>query len=160
MTRIGPLGAALGFALLAAAANAQDFDLTFNSIAISVSDIDASIEFYRDVLGFEVVSRTYFEPVSADVAFIGRGDVRIELLEVEGSARLPELDAAPPAHLLTQGFKAIVFDVGNLSTFTRFLNERGIEVVWEELVLDDAGSVSTLFRDPDGNLINVFGVSR
>ncbi|WP_299048751.1 VOC family protein [uncultured Tateyamaria sp.] len=145
--------------MMTTTAKAQEFDLTFNNVAISVSDLDESIAFYRDILGFEVVSQTYFEPVSAKVAFIALADVRLELLEVEGSERLPELDTPPPTHLLTQGFKAIVFDVNDLSGFTQYLNANEVETLWEELVLDDAGSTSTLFRDPDGNLINVFGVS-
>ncbi|MGR3436088.1 MAG: VOC family protein [Shimia sp.] len=144
--------------LLAAGSTAAAEEMRFNNVAISVADIERSAAWYADVFGFEIVSRTYFEPVSAEVAFLARDDVRLELLDVGAPERIDALYVAPPDHLKTMGLKALVFDVTDLDAFNARLREVGVEIVWESLVLNDEGAVSTLLRDPDGNLINVFGV--
>lgn len=132
-------------------------DIRFNNIAISVADIDASAGWYRDVLGFDLVSRTYFAPVSAEVAFLARDDIRLELLQVDGASRAERLYNAPPDHLKTLGIKAIVFNVADLGVFSNALAEAGVTIVWREQVLNDEGLTSTLIRDLDDNLINIFG---
>lgn len=148
-----PLIAALALSATSATAD----DMRFDNIAISVSDIDTSAAWYADTFGFEIAGRTFFEPVNAQVAFLHRDDVKLELLEIEGAAPIPELLVEPPAHLLTLGYKAIVFRVADLAAFDARVRATGTTIVWESLVLDDAGTVSTLLRDPDGNLVNVFG---
>jgi catechol 2,3-dioxygenase-like lactoylglutathione lyase family enzyme len=131
-------------------------DLRFNNIAISVGDIDRSAAWYADIFGFRIASRSFFKPVSAQVAFLERGDLRLELLQVEGTRKIPDLYVAPPAHLKTLGYKAIVFDVANLPAFSEHLKAKSVEILWADQPLTDDGLRSTLIRDPDGNLINIF----
>ncbi len=131
--------------------------IRFNNIALSVADINKSAAWYAEMFGFKLTKRDFFKPVSAQVAFLERDDVRLELLQVEGAYRIADLDVAPPAHLKRLGYKAIVFDVPDLKGFSEMLKARNVTILWADQPLTDDGLRSTLIRDPDGNLINVFG---
>lgn len=131
-------------------------DIAFNNIAIVVTDMDRAVDWYCGVLGFEVASTTFFDPIKAKVTFIRGAGLAIELLAPEQVTTIPELYVAPPAHAGYAGFKALVFDVPDLLSFTVGLAAKGVTIVWENQPLNDAGLRSTLFRDPDGNLINAF----
>jgi catechol 2,3-dioxygenase-like lactoylglutathione lyase family enzyme len=131
-------------------------DIAFNNIALVVTDMDRSVAWYQDVLGFEVVSTTYFDPIKAKVTFMRAAGLSIELLAPEDVTTIPELYVDPPAHAGYAGYKALVFDVADLPAFTDSLHAKGVTVVWANQPLNDAGLLSTLFRDPCGNLINAF----
>jgi catechol 2,3-dioxygenase-like lactoylglutathione lyase family enzyme len=131
--------------------------LTISNVAISVMNIDRSSKWYAQVLGFRLATRTTFPTVHAEVAFMTGPGIALEFVQVPGAHRLLELDAAPPAHLLPTGYKAIVFDVENLAVASKELEELGVTIVWNQQVIDPStGLKSTLIRDPDGNLINLF----
>jgi catechol 2,3-dioxygenase-like lactoylglutathione lyase family enzyme len=140
----------------AAAQDQQTSDIRFNNIAISVGDIERSAAWYSEIFGFRIASRSFFKPVSAQVAFLEKGDLRLELLQVEGTRKIPDLYVAPPTHLKTLGYKAIVFDVADLPGFSERLKAKSVEILWADQPLTDDGLRSTLIRDPDGNLINIF----
>jgi catechol 2,3-dioxygenase-like lactoylglutathione lyase family enzyme len=131
--------------------------LSLNNVAVSVSDIDRSVEWYKRVLGFKLASRTTFPPVSAEVAFLSRPGFSLELLQVPNNIKISEVYASPPAHLRPLGYKAIVFDVDNLKAASEELKTMDVTIVWSQQVIDPStGLTSTLIRDPDGNLINIF----
>ena len=56
---------------------------------ISVPDIEASIIWYRDMLGFTVMRRQNIDAIQAKVAFMKNGNFHIELFEVPGASALP-----------------------------------------------------------------------
>ena len=144
---------------IASAAGSEDGigSLTISNVAVSVMSIDRSSKWYAQVLGFRLATRTTFPTVHAEVAFMTGPGIALELVQVPGAHRLSELDAAPPAHLLPTGYKAIVFDVDNLAVASKELEELGVTIVWNQQVIDPStGLKSTLIRDPDGNLVNLF----
>lgn len=49
-------------------------------LGVAVSDLDAAIATYRDVLGFAVTGREHLEARGLDVAFVDTGSGRIELI--------------------------------------------------------------------------------
>jgi catechol 2,3-dioxygenase-like lactoylglutathione lyase family enzyme len=132
-------------------------DARLNNIAISVADLDRSVAWFERVLRFVCTSRGAFPDLEARVAFMRGAGTALELVQVPKAHRLAAIDVAPPDHLGPTGYKAIVFDVGNLVEATVELKSLGVEVVWETRLLDPvSGLTSTLIRDPDGNLINFF----
>lgn len=126
-------------------------------VAIVVSDLDASVRWYSDVLGFELVSKTRFEPIKADIAFMKCGDVQIELMHGPEGIKLPELFAAPPEHIRPIGSKSLILSTPNLAEVTEALVKKGVIVLWQNLALDDSGKRNTAIRDADGNFISIFG---
>ena len=53
---------------------------SIHHIAIVVRDLDAALEFYRDVLGLEVTERREVPDEGVEIAFLPTGEAEIELL--------------------------------------------------------------------------------
>lgn len=129
--------------------------LSFENIAISVSDLGRAVAWYRDVLGFRQVRSGEFAAVGARFAFLEGKGMSIELIST-GKAPTPSSLVEPPHHLETVGYKAIVLRTDDLSQVTHELERKGVTIVWKEQVLTD-DIAATLIRDLDGNFINIFG---
>lgn len=109
-----------------------------NTIVYFVTDWDASIDFYRDVLGLKplmIVPRVWAQ-------FEAPGGGRIAL-------QLQPPGAAEPNH--------VSIDVGDLRDFVDRLKSRGVKVV-EPVVKQDFGD-SALIADPSGNVIALIDLS-
>ena len=61
------------------------FQLIPHHCGISVPDLEASITWYRDMLGFSVVKRLTLDVLPAKIAFMKHGDFYIELFQTEGA---------------------------------------------------------------------------
>ncbi|MFF4554373.1 VOC family protein [Streptomyces sp. NPDC001422] len=133
----------------------RHFEFSLHNITTSVTDIDASVEWWTRIFGLKEVARSRFEAIGAEVAFMEGPGFRLELLQPSDGFQLPELTADPPGHVQLIGNKALVFKVDDLSAVTETFRDLGVTIVWEMLDLGD-GSVSTAIRDNDGNFINVF----
>ena len=82
---------------------AVPIELKFHHGGISVPDLEASIRWYHDTLGFEVEQRFEIPKAHARVAMIRRGSLRMELFEVEDAKPLPEDRRLPDRDLKTHG---------------------------------------------------------
>lgn len=112
-------------------------------VALTATNLDLAIEFYRDVLGLKFLAR--LDPPG--VAFFALG----------GGARLMLSSSASQAHLY--------FAVDSLDTAIRELKARGVSFLQPptRLQRDDAGNFGkkgmedwiTLFRDPSGNILGL-----
>jgi predicted enzyme related to lactoylglutathione lyase len=110
-------------------------------IHISVTDIDASVAFYRDVLGIPLLFQVSGQPM----AFFSSGDVRLYL-------GVPE----------SQEFRSKVvlyFTVEDIDAeYQRLLDQHGLEFTGRPHVVhrDAAGELwMTFTRDPDGHHIGL-----
>lgn len=126
-------------------------------LAISVSDIDQSVEWYHKVLGFSLLGKADFTAINAKGAFMEGLGMRIELLQSGDGFRIEEMFAAPPAHIRPVGNKALIVYVDNLKETTLWLEEQNVDFAFKNLPLNDQGLTSTVIKDPDGNFISVFG---
>lgn len=121
--------------------------------AVSVPDLEASIEWYRQILGFELERRDYLPPVPADVAFLRRGDLRIELFQPAQAQSLPPERRLPDQDLRTHGTKHFAFAVRDIDAAASELRRRGADIVF----VKHMESASVLFlRDNAGNLIELY----
>jgi methylmalonyl-CoA/ethylmalonyl-CoA epimerase len=80
-------------------------DIRFHHVAFSVPDLEASIRWYREALGFEVEWRLHVASVPADVAMLRRGVMRVELFQPEHGAPLPAGRSNVQEDLRTHGTK-------------------------------------------------------
>ena len=111
-------------------------------VAITVKDMNRSIEFYTEKLGF-TITRSSETPIMKTV-FVGRGQVQLELFALQqGSAKpVPELQQDEI------GIKHIAFNVTDLDTLIKEFREKGIVFISE---VRQAGTRRHIFfKDPDG----------
>ena len=105
-------------------------------IHVSVTDVDRSVEFYRDVLGIPFLFRVEGQPM----AFFDCDGVRLYL----GVPETPEFRSNP----------LLYFVVEDLDDAYSTLHERGVRFRDEPHLVHRAGSSElwmTFFEDPDGN---------
>jgi catechol 2,3-dioxygenase-like lactoylglutathione lyase family enzyme len=144
-------------------------DLQLHHAAINVDDIEKAIAFWHDLFGFEVDHRAEIPQIKARIAFVRRGDFRIELFQVEGSAPVPEERLAPNTDLRTQGTKHICFSVEDVQGALEKLHERGVAIAGimrdfksamrqeddPRLSGDKKPAAAFFFRDPSGTLVEI-----
>jgi catechol 2,3-dioxygenase-like lactoylglutathione lyase family enzyme len=133
-------------------------DLTSHHVGLTVSELDRAVEFYRDVLGLDVVSRfevageAFSTAVDIDdaagaFAHLDAGGVRLELVEYD-----PEGDATTSA-LNQPGACHVGFAVEDVDTVVAGLPD-GVETVSEPQTTA-SGTRLVFLRDPDGNRIEL-----
>ena len=121
--------------------------------AISVPDLEASLAWYRDMLGFAEEERFSLPHVPAIAALLRRGSLRIELFECDGAAPLPPDRRDPTADLRTHGNKHFCFAVRDVEVLRDALRDRNADIA----VFRRTPERAFLFlRDNAGNLIEFF----
>ena len=116
------------------------------NVRYMVNDVDASIEFYTGLLGFEVV--TSFPPAFADVKL---GNLRLLLSGPKSSAGRPMPDGAVPA---PGGWNRIHLIVEDIDTEVAQLREAGAS--FRNDVVEGPGGKQILLEDPSGNVVELF----
>lgn len=119
---------------------------------VSVPDLDAAIAWYGHMFGFEQEMRAFIDIIPAHVAFIRRGDFRIELFQVEGAAPLPADRREPNLDVRTHGNKHVCFAVQNVAVAVTGLRAKGADIVFEKVV---QGTPMAFIRDCAGNLVEL-----
>lgn len=114
-------------------------------VVLKVRDIDRSIEFYRDVLGFQVVGE--MSNVMTFLTATGENHHDIALLRVGDHAPAPLPNAVGLYHLAVQ-----LADMEALRAAHDLLAERGLL----KGAVDHGVSRSVYTADPDGNEIELY----
>ncbi len=116
------------------------------SVRYMVDDVDKSIAFYTELLGFEVL--TSFPPAFADVK---RGNLRLLLSGPKSSAGRPMADGARPG---PGGWNRIHFIVDDIDSEVDRL--RGAGATFRNDVVMGPGGKQILLQDPSGNFVELF----
>jgi methylmalonyl-CoA/ethylmalonyl-CoA epimerase len=124
---------------------------------ISVPDLESSIQWYSEVLGFEVEQRFELPAIPARIAMLKRGDLRIELFQVPGAKPLPPERRDPDSDLRTHGNKHLAFAIRDVDAAEQELRARGVDIVFvgrfefgSNLFLrDNCGNLLELVEQPD-----------
>ena len=86
-------------------------DLKWHHVGLSVSNLDAAIDFYGEVFGLVVEDRKYIAPIDTHLAFLRRDNFRLEIFQKAGSADVPPHRQKPNTDLDEQGTKHPCFSV-------------------------------------------------
>jgi catechol 2,3-dioxygenase-like lactoylglutathione lyase family enzyme len=132
--------------------------LRLNNFALAVGDLERMIAWYVEVLGFEIKERDRFDAVGADYAMLDGTGFRLELISRPGTPKKPADRTQPPSHLDVLGWKAMALETPDLAGTTAALKQHGVDIVWAELDLSPTMQ-TTMIRDPEGNMINIFGMA-
>ncbi|MGH7859648.1 MAG: VOC family protein [Candidatus Binatia bacterium] len=128
-------------------------------VGVCVSDLERSIHFYRDLLGFQYLSRIHVtgEPsdtllalkgVDVHAAYLERDGFRLELL---GFVSPPASPLEPPRRMNHLGFTHLSLRVTELNEMVERLRAQGVRVL-DHTRIDIAGrgSAAVMITDPDG----------
>lgn len=128
--------------------------LTPRLVAISVEDIDASVAWYEQVLGFTTHERYEFPDDGMRMAFLHNSGFELELIELAGAASYDAPNADNPS--TRRGFNKLAFHTQNIDARYAHVNDVGAKV---HTALRDSQRLGRYFivLDPDGNWIQVFG---
>jgi methylmalonyl-CoA/ethylmalonyl-CoA epimerase len=129
------------------------FELKFHHAGVSVPDLESSIRWYSEMLGFELERRDTLPQANAKVAFLRRGDLRVELFEVLGADPLPADRRTPDKDLRTHGNKHVSFALKDVRAAAAELKRRGADIVF---IADVGPHTVSFIRDNSGNLIELF----
>lgn len=133
--------------------------LSAHHVGITVSDLEETLPFYRDVLGLEVADRfSVGGEAFSDAVGVGdaRGEfahleadgIRIELVEYD-----PEARGSPAAGLNQPGAAHVALSVDDLEAFYAELPD-DVPTISEPRTTESGTSILFL-RDPESNLIEV-----
>ena len=117
-------------------------------VHLRVADLDRSLAFYRDALGFGVVADG--RPVGLDAAFLAAGDYHhhIGLNTWESQGAEP-----PPPHTGLYHVAFVYPDRAELVRAVERLNQHGYPI---DHASDHGATVSVYLEDPDGNGVELY----
>lgn len=116
------------------------------SVRYLVSNVDASVHFYSELLGFELQQK--FGPA---MAIVSKGDLTLWLAGPVSSAAQPMPDGRIPA---PGGWNRFVLTVDNLSEIVSNLRAKGVQ--FRNEIAEGPGGSQILCEDPSGNVIELF----
>lgn len=130
--------------------------MKLNHIALSVPNLEESVKWYKEMLGFKEVSRMTIPHNGVNLAFLKCGNFSIEILEVPGANPLPAGRSHPDEDNNTHGVKHICISVDNNREFVKDLKKKGVKVVFEP---EGMPSYAAFINDNSGNIIEIFDSS-
>jgi catechol 2,3-dioxygenase-like lactoylglutathione lyase family enzyme len=116
------------------------------NVRYMVDDVDDSIAFYTERLGFELLTNA--APAFADVK---RGHLRLLLAGPKSSAGLPMPDGSQPG---PGGWNRIHFIVDDINAEVARLRDAG--ATFRNNIVTGPGGQQILLEDPSGNVIELF----
>lgn len=122
-------------------------------VGISVYDMDESLQWYKDNLGFdEIVYDEYVKDLRARLTFIRNGDFELELFQYDEPRPLPPDRFLPNEDLKTVGTKHVALYTNNLKAALARFEENGVDVVFSKQM---DGEPMCFIRDNSGVLIEI-----
>lgn len=123
-------------------------------IAISVSNIDKSIYFYKKVFGFNCTKRFYIESLGAEACFLENGNFVIEVFNFMDFKPLPDFKKSLLTDLKVLGVKHFAFKVKNIQKTYEYIKNLKVEIA-TNITVGGSGLRYFFIKDPDGILIEL-----
>ncbi len=130
--------------------------------SISVSDLDASIDWYKRHLDFELVFKMYLEAHHAHLAFVRHGAFEMEMFMHDESQPIPASRLDPHEDQKTRGMKHFAFLVDDVDSLCERLKGEGVNVVKEPRVMENPalGIREKVFFIHDPDQVNLEFIQR
>lgn len=127
----------------------------FHHVGITVRNLEATISWYEEHLGFKRL--TDFGFPGASVAFIGRGDLRLEFFQIENAMPMEEGRKEAESNLSYGGINHFAIFVNDLDGILMELKAKGVEQAFTlNVVPDGSGDRYTFIRDNEDMLIELY----
>jgi catechol 2,3-dioxygenase-like lactoylglutathione lyase family enzyme len=123
-------------------------------ISMSVKDLDESMKWYGEHLGFHPVFSMYIPAHRARLAFMRHGDFDIELVQHDDTKPIPRERLDPHEDQMTQGTKHIAFLTDDVDALIGRLESEGVEIAAPPKIMENAEAgvreKICFIRDRDG----------
>jgi len=97
-------------------------------VEIVTDQLDQTVQFYTEVLGFTVKARDRIERsslrVPINLVYLDLGGTVVELISYEGAS----IDPVPRAEHL--GYRMIALEVDDMEKTADYLRTKGVDIVW------------------------------
>ena len=124
--------------------------IRFDHVAITVRDMERSVAFYRDLLGFDVLGQLLVNEGRQKLVYLRSGGAHVELFEF----RDHDAETVVGVPDTVGGFKHLALQTDDVDGLAVRLKAAGIEFTVDPL--DAEGGVRlAFFLDPDGNLLEI-----
>ena len=129
--------------------------LRTNHFAVSVFDLERSIEWYSRVLGFKLLCRNMIDHIDTPVAHLDAPDSGfvLELYSPPNCKPVPEDRKTPDEDMKTNGNKHFSLTIADHEKTLAELEKMDIPVVFTAPCW---GTFGIFINDPDGNIIELF----
>ena len=143
--------------------------MRFSHLGICVSDLERSLAFYRDALGFEVESELHvdgepsetllrLQKVRLHAVYLVRDGMRIELLHYASPGSVGD---GSPREMNRLGLTHLSLRVDDLEATVSRLDARGVRVLRDTRIDNPRLRAKAIFAtDPDGTLIELVETRR
>ena len=126
-------------------------------IAITCSNFAASLDFYHNKLGFEIVLDLEIpDDLARDVRLAPTGFRQVRLKAGDTLIKLMDIESPPPTPTgeFSAGVRWLTFFVEDIQQTVKDLRQNGVEFLSEPISAPDAAGVACA-ADPDGILIEL-----
>ena len=109
-------------------------------------------QWYADTLGFTISDRftlTRSDGVLINVARVEIPGLRMNISHVDGTVP-PDPDA------VSESWRQVVFEVDDVDANYELLRSKGVEFITEPFNYDPPGFRLAYFRDPEGNILEIY----
>jgi lactoylglutathione lyase len=122
----------------------------FEHVGIQVKDIETSKQFYRNVVGLELIDEMIHTNGVMKLAFLGlNGSIIVELIEGYN----PDLPSEGKVH-------HVAFTVEGIEQEKERLQSLGVTFVWEDITTLPNGAKYLFFYGPDGEWIEFYEAAK
>lgn len=131
-------------------------DITINASFLPHTDAEASVAFYRDVLGFEVRKDVGYQDMRwITVGPVGQPDTAIVLHPPAVDPGISDAERATILELMAKGsYGGIVLATEDVDAAFATIEGRGADIV-QEPIDQPYGVRDCAFRDPAGNMVRL-----
>jgi len=129
---------------------------TIDHIGILTNDLQKSVEFYTDVLGFSVSRKIEMAEAGLSAVFVEKDGGRIGLMNYKGK-KIPKRSDIAKIKLGESSIPIndhLTFSVDDIEATTTELKEKGVVFNLEPIQVEGGIKVA-MFKDPEGVLIEL-----
>ncbi len=129
---------------------------TIDHIGIMTNDLEKSVKFYTDVLGFSIAMKMEMAEAGLSVVFVEKEGSKIEIMEYRGKnaqKRSKGVEIAIGGHSIPIN-DHISFSVDNIEDTVNEFKEKRVIFDLEPIELE-GGIKLAYFKDPDGSRIEL-----
>lgn len=124
-----------------------------HTVAISVANLDQSMDWYEKNLGLRLIQRRGFPEHQVFTAIMGGVGFQLELIQNTGSRPISQFLEHPSQPTLLQGFKKVVIQTKELIPLYDLLKQNGVTFVYPDIQeTPEIWGKWFMIEDTDGNI--------